>query len=112
MRTTSTPVRPRPARATPGVHNYLPSNDSQTFTISKATPALSVTNSPVTYNGSPQAATSPVGSTPGTVSAIKYDGSATVPANAATYAVTADFTPDDPANYNSLSGARQHLRHR
>jgi lipopolysaccharide export system protein LptA len=74
------------------------------LTITKATPTLSVTNSPVVYNALPQAADveSPV---PGTVSDIRYDGSATVPTNADTYAVTADFTPDDALNYNSLSDA-------
>jgi hypothetical protein len=75
-----------------------------TSPIIKTNPTLSVTNSPVTYNGSPQAATiSP--STPGTVSNVKYNGSATVPTNAGTYAVTADFTPTDTTNYNSLTGA-------
>jgi hypothetical protein len=33
---------------------------------------------------------------------VKYNGSATVPTNAATYAVTADFVPTDTTNYNSL----------
>ncbi|MEZ4714194.1 MAG: MBG domain-containing protein [Caldilineaceae bacterium] len=88
----------------PGSANYLPSSDSKTFVIGKATPTLTVTNSPVTYSGAAQAA-SVSGSVPGTVSAIKYNGSATVPTNAGTYAITADFTPDDAANYSSLSGA-------
>ena len=72
--------------------------------VNKATPTLSVTNSPVTYNGSPQAATVS-GSTAGTVSNIKYNGSATVPTNAATYAITADFAPTDTTNYSSLTTA-------
>ncbi len=74
------------------------------FVITKATPTVSVTNSPVTYNGSPQAAVV-LGSVPGAVSNIMYDGSATAPTNAGTYAVTADFTPTDTTNYNNLSGA-------
>jgi len=40
----------------------------------------------------------------GTASNVKYDGSSTAPTAAATYAVTADFTPTD-TNYNSLSDA-------
>ena len=74
------------------------------FTISKATPTLTVTNSPVMYNGSPQAATVS-GSVAGSVTSIKYGGSATVPTTAGTYAVTANFTPTDSANYASLTGA-------
>jgi len=74
------------------------------FVIDKATPTLSVTNSPVTYNGAAQAATVS-GSVPGVVSNVKYNGSGTVPTNAATYAVTADFTPTDTTNYKSLTGA-------
>jgi hypothetical protein len=74
------------------------------FVINQATPTLSVTNSPVTYDGSPQAA-DVVGSVPGTVSNVQYDGSSTVPADIGTYAVTADFIPDDTTNYESLTGA-------
>ncbi|MFZ4856817.1 MAG: beta strand repeat-containing protein, partial [Desulfuromonadaceae bacterium] len=75
-----------------------------TVTRDKATPTLSVTNSPVTYNGSAQSATVS-GSVAGTVSSIKYNGSATVPTAADTYIVTADFTPTDTTNYNSLTAA-------
>ena len=74
------------------------------FVIDKATPTLSVTNSPVGYTGSPQAATV-VGSVAGVVSDIQYDGVSTIPADIGTYAVTADFVPTDTANYNSLSDA-------
>src|SRR5439155_576186 len=78
------------------------------LTVDKATPTatLVVSNSPQTYNGSPQAATVviSVSSVPGAVSNVKYNGSATVPTNAATYAVTADFVPTDSANYNTLTG--------
>ena len=41
----------------------------------------------------------------GTVSNIRYNGSANAPVDAGTYAITADFVPDDAANYNTLSGA-------
>ena len=69
----------------------------------RLTPTLSVTNSPVTYNGSPQAATV-TGSVAGVVSNILTGGAATQ-TNAATYAVTADFIPTDTTSYKSLSGA-------
>ena len=75
-----------------------------TIVLVKITPTLSVTNSPVTYNGSLQSATV-TGSVSGTVSDVKYGGSSTAPINAGTYAVTADFVPDDTTNYNSLNDA-------
>ena len=67
-------------------------------------PTLSVTNSPVTYSGSAQSATV-TGSVAGTVTNVKYNTSATVPTSAGTYAITADFTPTDTTNYNSLTQA-------
>src|SRR5207302_120259 len=85
-------------------YNSLTGASAGSFIIQKATPTLSVTNSPDTYDGSAQAA-SVSGSVPGTVSNVKYNGSVTVPTNAGTYAITADFTPNDTVNYNSLSGA-------
>jgi hypothetical protein len=85
-------------------YNALAGASAGNFVIEKATPTLAVTNSPVTYNTSPQAA-AVSGSVPGTVGNVKYSGSATVPTNAATYAVTADFAPTDSANYNALAGA-------
>ncbi|MBK7452260.1 MAG: InlB B-repeat-containing protein [Anaerolineales bacterium] len=77
---------------------------SVNYTLIKVTPTLSVTNSPVTFNGTPQAATV-TGSVAGTVSNIKYNGSATVPTNAGTYTVTANFVPNDTAAYISLTNA-------
>lgn len=76
---------------------------SNTFEITKATPNLAVTNSPLPYNGNPQSATV-TGSVTGIVSNIKYNGSGIVPKDINTYAVTADFTPDN-TNYSSLTGA-------
>jgi hypothetical protein len=70
----------------------------------KDTPTLSVTNSPVTYDGTAKSATV-TGSVGGTANDIKYDGSSTAPTNAGTYAITADFTPTDTTNYNSLNDA-------
>ena len=92
-----------------GAANYLTSNGSTTFTIGKATPTLAVNNSPATFSGAAKtatiAATGPLGTVAGSASSIKYDNSSTQPINAGTYAVTANFTPGDTANYNSLTGA-------
>ena len=74
-----------------------------TFVINKATPTLSV-NGPVTYNGGQQAATV-TASVPGTTNNVLYGGLPTAPTDAGTYVVTADFTPNDTTNYNSLNGA-------
>jgi hypothetical protein len=75
--------------------------------IEKATPTatLVVNNSPQVYNTLPQAATVSitVSSVPGTVANILTGGAATK-TNAGTYAVTADFVPDDTSNYNSVIG--------
>lgn len=79
----------------------------------RATPTLLVTNSPVTYNGLPQEAMVQANSdvpapntvAPGTVNDVKYDGSSTIPTNAGTYAITADFAPTNTGDYNSLSDA-------
>ena len=77
---------------------------SVNYIIIKVTPTLSVTNSPVTFNGAPQAAIV-TGSVAGVVSNVRYDGSATAPTAIGTYAVTADFMPTDTVNYNSLTAA-------
>jgi len=73
-----------------------------TGVIAKATPTLSVTNSPATYNGLSHAAVV-TGSVPGVVRNVQYNGSATVPVKPGIYVVTADFTSSDP-NYTDLSG--------
>jgi hypothetical protein len=73
------------------------------FTINKANPILSISNSPVTYNGLPRSATVS-SSIPGEISNILVGGSASQ-TDAGTYEVTANFVPDDTANYNSVTGA-------
>jgi hypothetical protein len=88
-----------------GTPNYQASSDSKTFPIEKATPTLSITGASPTYDGTQHAATVE-GSVPGTVSNIQYDGSATEPTNAGTYAVTADFAPTDATNYNTLTNTQ------
>src|SRR6185369_14956522 len=88
-----------------GDASYATSTSSAvTQVVIKATPTMSVTNSPVTYNGSAQAATVN-GSVAGSVTSVQYNGSGTVPTNAATYAITANFAPTDSTNYNSLTAA-------
>ncbi len=77
--------------------------DEQNFTINKATPTLSVTNSPITYNANTQSATLS-SSVAGLITNVKYNGSSTLPINAGTYTITADFAPTDASNYNSLTG--------
>ena len=77
--------------------------DEQNFTIAKATPTLSVTNSPLTYTGSVQSATIS-SSVIGIISNVRYNGSAIEPTNAGTYTLTADFAPTDALNYNNLIG--------
>ena len=81
------------------------STPSQTkpFTIGKATPTLSLTNPTLTYTANTQSATlssSVVGNFP---TAIKYNGSTTIPTNAGTYTITTDFVPNEISNYNSLT---------
>jgi hypothetical protein len=65
---------------------------------------LTVTNSPVVYNGSPQAAAVSA-SVPGTVSDVLYKGSSAAPTAPGTYAITANFTPQNTAEYSTLTGA-------
>jgi len=76
------------------------SGNAGEFLIDKATPTLTVTNndglSPTAGVGA---------SAPGTVRNIKYNGSAVVPTAVGVYAITADFTPTDTANYYSLANA-------
>ena len=72
--------------------------------INKLTPTVTASGGPFTYDGASHTATV-TGSVAGVVSDVKYNGSATVPTNAGTYVVTADFTPIDTVTYNSLSNA-------
>ncbi len=69
------------------------------------TATLAVNNTPVTYDGTAQAATVEitVSSVPGAVANVLTGGTADKTA-AGSYAVTADFVPTDTANYQSLVG--------
>ena len=73
-------------------------------TVTVGDPTLSITNSPVVYSGNGQAAAI-IGSVPGTVSNIRYNGVLSNPVDAGSYAVTANFVPDDTAHNNSLTDA-------
>jgi hypothetical protein len=84
-------------------YNSITGVSAGNFTINKATPTISISNSPVTYNGSTQSATLS-GSVAGIFSSVLYDGSATIPTAVWIYAITADFTPTDTTNYNSITG--------
>jgi hypothetical protein len=78
-----------------------------TINVQKGTPTatLVVANSPQAYNGSPKAAMVIVSnsSVPGAVSNIVTGGGATQ-TMPGTYAVTANFVPNDTANYNTVVG--------
>jgi hypothetical protein len=83
-------------------YNSLTAAAAGNFVINKATPTLKLTTSSVTYNGSARSATVS-GSVPGTVT-VFYSGSSAAPINTGTYAITANFTPADTTDYNSLAG--------
>ena len=89
-------------------YNTLTGLSAGNFMISKGIPVvnLAVTNSPVRYNGSSQPVMITIVSSTvsGTVAAIKYNGSATVPSVMGTYTITADFVPTDTANYYIITG--------
>jgi MBG domain/Immunoglobulin domain/Kelch motif/Galactose oxidase, central domain len=89
--------------------NYSSGTFSYSFAIYPATPTVTVTGGPFTYNGQGQAATATAvgidGVTPvsGTAS-FTYNGLSSTPVLAGTYAVVATFTPTD-LNYSSSTGS-------
>jgi uncharacterized Zn-binding protein involved in type VI secretion len=91
-----------------GDDNHNPSSDSKTYTINKATPVVSVSGGPFTFDGNSHAATITVTGVGGTAvsgsSAVTYNALATVPTNAGTYAVAVNFTSTDN-NYNNATGS-------
>jgi hypothetical protein len=91
-----------------GDDNHNPSSDSKTYTISKATPLVTVSGGPFTFDGNSHAATITVTGVGGATvigsSAITYNGIATAPTNAGTYAVSVSFTSADN-NYDNASGS-------
>ncbi|MEI6607947.1 MAG: autotransporter-associated beta strand repeat-containing protein, partial [Verrucomicrobiota bacterium] len=103
----SSTITPSAAAGTLNAGNYNITYNPGTLTVVKATPTatLAVNNSSVTYDGSTHAATVGItaSSVTGTVQNIQTGG-ATTQTNAGTYAVTADFVPDDTTHYDTLSG--------
>ena len=68
---------------------------SQSFTIAKAAATLTLSDLTHTYDGSPKAATVTVTPSGLSVVSVTYDGSATAPTNAGSYAVVASLTNND-----------------
>ena len=84
-------------------YNTVTNAAAGTFVITKTTPTLSVANTPVVFDGNPHGATV-TGGVPGVVGNILIGGAATQTATGS-YPVTADFTPNDTANYITLTAA-------
>jgi hypothetical protein len=84
-------------------YNTLTDQACGNFVIDKATPILSITNTPITYDRTAHAAALSC-NVAGVISNILTGGAATQ-VNAGTYAVTASFAPTDTNNYNSLTSA-------
>jgi hypothetical protein len=82
----------------PATINFNPATQVQNVTMGKAIPTLYIANSRFVFSGLPQAATVTAGVVTGTVSNVQYNGSPTVPTDAGSYPITADFTPDNTAN--------------
>ena len=86
-------------------------SNATALTITKATPTVTVTGGTFTYDGNPHAATATAVGVDG-VTAVSGSfsftytppGNSTVPINAGTYSVTANFTSSDP-NYNNATGS-------
>ena len=99
-------ITPRAAAGTFNAGNYNITYLPGTLTVEKATPwaTLTLSNSTVTYDGSAHAAIVDITDSlvPGTVQNIRIGGAADQ-TNGGSYAVTADFVPDDTTNYNTLT---------
>jgi MBG domain/Divergent InlB B-repeat domain/Kelch motif len=90
-----------------GGTNYEDASGSVEIKINKATPVVTVTGGTYTYDGHSHPATATStgvsGSVAGTFS-FTYNGAASEPVNAGTYAVVANFTSTD-GNYDNATGA-------
>ena len=101
-----------------GDANHLGSSDSKSYTISKATPTLSVNGGTFTYDGATHGATTTVTGVGGApvsgsttlnyagVPPTSYGPSTTAPINAGTYQARAMFTSSD-GNYTNAQGTAQ-----
>ncbi len=89
--------------------NYADGTFSWYLQIDPASPTVTVSGGPFTYNGSARpaivSATGIDGVTPvaGSATYVTYNGSTTVPSAAGTYAVFAEFTGSDPNYYSSTA---------
>jgi len=90
----------------PDSSNYANATSSVTLDVLKATPVISVSAGTFTYNGSARAATASAHGVNGvalTPVVVTYDGSATPPVNAGSYAVVGRY--DGSANYIAASAS-------
>lgn len=74
--------------------------------VVKTNPGFYISNPNIPFTGTPQAAIVygyDGGVVNGVVSNIRYNGSTTRPTNPGTYAVTANFAPDDILNFNNIT---------
>lgn len=87
-----------------GNYNSLTGEYAGNFIINKANPTISITNSPVSYNGIAKVVEL-TSSVPGIFANNLYNGNSYIPGpvNAGTYTLSTNFTPDDQTNYNSLT---------
>jgi len=90
-----------------GNTNYNTKSGSVTITINKAKPTVTVTGDECTYDGQAHGASAIAAGLSGNVAgtfSFTYNGAATEPVNAGTYAVVATFTSTD-GNYENATGA-------
>ena len=91
-----------------GDNNHNPSSDSKTYTINKATPLVTVSGGPFTFDGNWHAAIVTVTGVGGAAvsgsTMVSYNGLTTLPIHAATYAVAVTFTSAD-GNYDNATGS-------
>src|SRR5207249_8343446 len=80
--------------------NYTATNATGTLTINNGTATLTLSNLTQTYDGLPKPATATTSPAGLSGVSITYDGSATAPTNAASYAVVASLTN---ANYTATN---------
>jgi Bacterial Ig-like domain (group 3)/RTX calcium-binding nonapeptide repeat (4 copies)/MBG domain len=90
--------------------NFLAATDSsQTVTVNKATPTLTVNGVHTSYNSAPHPATFTItginGDNLANLVMLAYNGSSSAPINAGTYAITATFTGN--SNYNAVTDTTQ-----
>src|SRR5207249_289898 len=80
--------------------NYTATNATGTLTINNGTATITLSNLTQTYDASPKPATATTSPAGLSGVSITYDGSATAPTNAASYAVVASLTN---ANYTATN---------